>query len=224
VLLVSFFLAAIGGYLLGSIPFGLVITRAAGLGDIRSIGSGNIGATNVLRTGRKDLALATLLLDAGKAAIALVVARWLSGGSPYEIEIGLVAGAFAFLGHCYPVWLGFKGGKGVATYFGLLLFGMPPLGVVVGVIWLAMAMMFRMSSLAALISAAVAPVLAMVGGYSGSEIVFLVLLALLIVWTHRANIARLRAGTEPKIGEKKEAPPAMAAPQAATEPPASTDP
>jgi len=210
--------------LLGSIPFGLVITRAAGLGDIRSIGSGNIGATNVLRTGRKDLALATLLLDAGKAAIALVVARWLSGGSPYEIEIGLVAGAFAFLGHCYPVWLGFKGGKGVATYFGLLLFGMPPLGVVVGVIWLAMAMMFRMSSLAALISAAVAPVLAMVGGYSGSEIVFLVLLALLIVWTHRANIARLRAGTEPKIGEKKEAPPAMAAPQAATEPPASTDP
>jgi glycerol-3-phosphate acyltransferase PlsY len=224
VLLVPFLLAAVGGYLLGSIPFGLVITRAAGLGDIRSIGSGNIGATNVLRTGRKDLALATLLLDAGKAAIALVVARWLSGGSPYEIEIGLVAGAFAFLGHCYPVWLGFKGGKGVATYFGLLLFGMPPLGVVVGVIWLAMALMFRMSSLAALISAALAPVLAMVGGYSGSEIAFLVLLALLIVWTHRANIARLRAGTEPRIGDKKEAPPAMAAPQAATEPPASTDP
>jgi len=223
VLLVPFFLAAIGGYLLGSIPFGLVITRAAGLGDIRSIGSGNIGATNVLRTGRKDLALATLLLDAGKAAIALMVARWLSGGSPYEIEIGLVAGAFAFLGHCYPVWLGFMGGKGVATYFGLLLFGMPPLGVVVGVIWLAMALMFRMSSLAALISAAIAPVLAMVGGYSGSEIAFLVLLALLIVWTHRANIARLRAGTEPKIGEKKEATPAMAAPQAATEPPASTE-
>ena len=222
-LLVPFFLAAIGGYLLGSIPFGLVITRAAGLGDIRSIGSGNIGATNVLRTGRKDLALATLLLDAGKAAIALMVARWLSGGSPYEIEIGLVAGAFAFLGHCYPVWLGFMGGKGVATYFGLLLFGMPPLGVVVGVIWLAMALMFRMSSLAALISAAIAPVLAMVGGYSGSEIAFLVLLALLIVWTHRANIARLRAGTEPKIGEKKEATPAMAAPQAATEPPASTE-
>ena len=222
-LLVPFFLAAIGGYLLGSIPFGLVITRAAGLGDIRSIGSGNIGATNVLRTGRKDLALATLLLDAGKAAIALMVARWLSGGSPNEIEIGLVAGAFAFLGHCYPVWLGFMGGKGVATYFGLLLFGMPPLGVVVGVIWLAMALMFRMSSLAALISAAIAPVLAMVGGYSGSEIAFLVLLALLIVWTHRANIARLRAGTEPKIGEKKEATPAMAAPQAATEPPASTE-
>ncbi|MFZ2031833.1 MAG: glycerol-3-phosphate 1-O-acyltransferase PlsY [Vitreimonas sp.] len=223
-LLVPFFLAAIGGYLLGSIPFGLVITRAAGLGDIRSVGSGNIGATNVLRTGRKDLALATVLLDAGKAALALVIARWLSGGSPYEIEIGLTAGAFAFLGHCYPVWLGFKGGKGVATYFGLLLFGMPPLGVVVGVIWLAMAMMFRMSSLAALISAALAPVLAMVGGYSGSEIAFLVLLALLIVWTHRANIARLRAGTEPKIGDKKEAPPAMAPAQAATEPPASTEP
>lgn len=214
--MLPFLLAALGGYLLGSIPFGLVITRAAGLGDIRAIGSGNIGATNVLRTGRKDLALATLLLDAGKAAIALVVARWLAGGSPYEIEIGLVAGGFAFLGHCYPVWLGFKGGKGVATYFGLLLFGMPPLGVVVGVVWLAMAMMFRFSSLASLIAAAVAPVLAMVGGYSVAEIGFLVVLALLIVWTHRANIARLRAGAEPKIGDKKDAPP----PQAAAEPPA----
>jgi len=203
VLVLPFVLAAIGGYLLGSIPFGLVITRAAGLGDIRAIGSGNIGATNVLRTGRKDLALATLLLDAGKAAIALMIARWLSGGSTSEIEIGLTAGAFAFLGHCYPVWLGFRGGKGVATYFGLLLFGMPPLGVVVGVVWLAMAMMFRYSSLASLIAAAVAPLLATIGGYSGSEIAFLVLLALLIVWTHRANIARLRADIEPKIGDKK---------------------
>src|SRR5690349_25008871 len=199
----AYVLAAFGGYLLGSIPFGLVLTRAAGLGDIRQIGSGNIGATNVLRTGRKDLALATLLLDAGKAAIALEIARWLAGGSPYEIEIGLVAGGFAFLGHCYPVWLGFKGGKGVATYFGLLLFGMPPLGVVVGVVWLAVALMFRMSSLASLVSAAVAPVLAMVGGYSISETGFLVVLALLIVWTHRTNIARLRAGVEPKIGERK---------------------
>jgi glycerol-3-phosphate acyltransferase PlsY len=220
VLVLPFVLAAIGGYLLGSIPFGLVIVRAAGLGDIREIGSGNIGATNVLRTGRRDLALATLVLDAGKAAIALLIARWLSGGSAHEIEIGLTAGGFAFLGHCYPVWLGFKGGKGVATYFGLLLFGMPPLGVVVAVIWLAVAMMFRYSSLAALIAAGAAPVLAFVGGYSGSETAFLVVLALLIVWTHRTNIARLRAGIEQKIGEKKEAAaePASAPP---AEPPAS---
>ena len=219
-LVLPFVLAAIGGYLLGSIPFGLVIVRAAGLGDIRAIGSGNIGATNVLRTGRKDLALATLLLDAGKAAIALMVARWLSGGSANEIEIGLTAGGAAFIGHCYPVWLGFKGGKGIATYFGLLLFGMPPLGVVVGVVWLAMALMFRYSSLASLTAAAVAPLLAMIGGYSGSETAFLVVLAILIVWTHRANIARLRAGVEPKIGEKKEAP-VEATPAAPTEPPAS---
>ncbi len=222
-LVLPFVLAAIGGYLLGSIPFGLVIVRAAGLGDIRTIGSGNIGATNVLRTGRKDLALATLLLDAGKAAIALMVARWLAGGSPNEIEVGLTAGGAAFIGHCYPLWLGFKGGKGIATYFGLLLFGMPPLGVVVGVIWLAMALMFRYSSLASLTAAAVAPLLAMIGGYSGAETAFLVALAILIVWTHRTNIARLRAGVEPKIGEKKEAPAETveATPSPPAEPPAS---
>jgi glycerol-3-phosphate acyltransferase PlsY len=221
VLALSFILAAIGGYLLGSIPFGLVITRAAGLGDIRSIGSGNIGATNVLRTGRKDLALATLLLDAGKAAIALLIARALTAGSASQIEIGLTAGAAAFLGHCYPVWLGFKGGKGVATYFGLLLFGMPPLGLVIAVVWLAVAMMFRFSSLAALVSAAAAPLLAIMGGYAPSEVFFLLTLALLIFWTHRANIARLRAGMEPKMGAKKaEAP---AAPPAPSEPPASAE-
>jgi len=220
VLALPFVLAALGGYLLGSIPFGLVIVRAAGLGDIRAMGSGNIGATNVLRTGRKDLALATLVLDAGKAAIALMIARWLAGGSSNEIEIGLTAGACAFIGHCYPVWLGFKGGKGVATYFGLLLFGMPPLGVVVAVIWLAMALMFRYSSLASLTAAAVAPLLALIGGYSGSETAFLVVLAILIVWTHRANIARLRAGIEPKIGEKKEAE-VDASPAPPAEPPAS---
>ena len=220
-LVLPFVLAAIGGYLLGSIPFGLVIVRAAGLGDIRTLGSGNIGATNVLRTGRKDLALATLVLDAGKAAIALEIARWLAGSSPNEIEIGLTAGAAAFIGHCYPVWLGFKGGKGVATYFGLLLFGMPPLGVVVGVVWLAMAMMFRYSSLASLAAAGAAPVLAVVGGYMTSQVAFLVVLAVLIVWTHRTNIARLRAGAEPKIGEKKDAAaePVASAPPA--EPPAS---
>jgi glycerol-3-phosphate acyltransferase PlsY len=218
VLALPFILAAIGGYLLGSIPFGLVITRAAGLGDIRGIGSGNIGATNVLRTGRKDLALATLALDAGKAAIALLIARALSANLPDQIEIGLTAGAAAFVGHCYPVWLGFKGGKGVATYFGLLLFGMPPLGAVIAAVWLAVAMMFRFSSLAALASASLAPLLAIVGGYAPAEVFFLLALALLIFWTHRANIARLRAGTEPRIGAKKDD---AAAPPAPSEPPAS---
>lgn len=201
-----FILAAAGGYLLGSIPFGLVLTKAAGLGDIRTIGSGNIGATNVLRTGRKDLALATLVLDAGKAGIALLLARLIAGNeNPFQIELGLVAGFAAFIGHCFPVWLGFKGGKGVATYFGLLLVGMPPLGVVIGITWLAVALMFRMSSLAALVSAALAPILALVGNYQIPEVLCLVALAALIFWRHGANIARIRAGTEPRIGDKKEA-------------------
>lgn len=203
-LVLYFVLAAVGGYLLGSIPFGLVLTRAAGLGDIRQIGSGNIGATNVLRTGRKDLALATLVLDAGKAGIALFLARLIAGNNvPFQLEIGLVAGFAAFIGHCFPVWLGFKGGKGVATYFGLLLVGMPPLGVVTGVTWIAVALMFRISSLAALASVAIAPILALVGSYSTPEIIALVALAALIFWRHSANIARLRAGTEPRMGEKK---------------------
>ncbi len=213
-----FILAAIGGYLLGSIPFGLVLTRAAGLGDIRAIGSGNIGATNVLRTGRKDLALATLLLDALKAGIALLIARWLTQNSAIQIEVGLTAGAAAFIGHCYPVWLKFKGGKGVATYFGLLIFGMPPLGVVIAVVWVAMAMMFRYSSLAALASCAVAPLLALIGGYAPAEVGFLLGLALLIFWTHRANITRLRNGTEPRIGAKKETAPAATVDSNAVEP------
>lgn len=203
-LVLYFVLAAVGGYLLGSIPFGLVLTRAAGLGDIRQIGSGNIGATNVLRTGRKDLALATLVLDAGKAGIALFLARLIAGNNvPFQLELGLVAGFAAFIGHCFPVWLGFKGGKGVATYFGLLLVGMPPLGVVTGVTWIAVAMMFRISSLAALASVAIAPILALVGSYSTPEIIALVALAALIFWRHSANIVRLRAGTEPRMGEKK---------------------
>jgi len=206
VLYLSFILAAAGGYLLGSVPFGLVITKAAGLGDIRTIGSGNIGATNVLRTGRKDLALATLLLDAGKAGIALFLARLVAGSeNPLQLELGLVAGFAAFIGHCFPAWLGFKGGKGVATYFGLLLVGMPPLGLVIGITWIAVALMFRMSSLAALASVALAPILALAGGYSTSEVACLVALAALIVWRHSANIARIRAGTEPRIGDKKEA-------------------
>ena len=207
-----FILAAVGGYLLGSIPFGLVITKAAGLGDIRAIGSGNIGATNVLRTGRKELALATLVLDAGKAGIALFLARLIAGNeATYQLEFGLVAGFAAFIGHCFPAWLGFKGGKGVATYFGLLLVGMPPLGAVIGITWLAVALMFRMSSLAALVSIALAPILALVGGYSTSEVVCLVALAALIAWRHSANISRILAGTEPRIGDKKEEAAAVAA-------------
>ena len=213
-----FILAAAGGYLLGSIPFGLVLTRAAGLGDVRNIGSGNIGATNVLRTGRKDIALATLVLDAAKAGAALLIATALAGESPYQIEYGLVAGLAAFIGHCFPVWLGFKGGKGVATYFGLVLTGMPPLGIVLAVTWIAVAVMFRMSSLAALAAVALAPVLALIGGYSISQILCLVIIGALIFWRHKANIERLRAGTEPKIGAAKDAAVADTATTAPSEP------
>ncbi|MBL8538427.1 MAG: glycerol-3-phosphate 1-O-acyltransferase PlsY [Hyphomonadaceae bacterium] len=202
-LVFAFILAALGGYLLGSIPFGLVLTRAAGLGDIRDIGSGNIGATNVLRTGRKDLALATLVLDAGKAGIALLIARWLAGDMPQRTEIELLAGAAAFVGHCYPVWLGFKGGKGVATFFGVLFAGIWPLGVLAGITWLAIATMFRYSSLAALCAVAITPLAGLIAGFSWSQIIFTLALAILIFWRHRANIARLRAGTEPRIGAKK---------------------
>ncbi|HRP09849.1 MAG TPA: glycerol-3-phosphate 1-O-acyltransferase PlsY [Terricaulis sp.] len=223
-----FLLAAIGGYLLGSVPFGLVLTRAAGLGDIRNVGSGNIGATNVLRTGRKDIALATLLLDAGKAAIALLLARWLSSAMGVEEEIqtqlGLTAGAFAFLGHCFPVWLNFKGGKGVATFFGVLLAGIWPLGVAAGIVWLAVFALFRISSLAALCAAAIAPIFALIAQFTWPEIAFTIVLGALIFWRHSANIERLLAGQEPRFGaKKKEEAPAEPAPQAAPEPPASAE-
>lgn len=201
----AFLLAAVGGYLLGSIPFGLVLTKLAGLGDIRSIGSGNIGATNVLRTGRKDIALATLLLDAGKAAAALLITRALIGEeSSWRIEAGLIAGGFAFLGHCFPVWLNFKGGKGVATFFGVLFAGVWPIGFVAGITWLAVAVIFRYSSFAALCAAAIAPLFALIGQFDWSEILFTLVLAALIFWRHKANIERLIAGTEPKIGAKKD--------------------
>lgn len=208
-----FILAAVGGYLLGSVPFGLVITKAAGLGDIRSIGSGNIGATNVLRTGRKDLALATLLLDAGKAGIALLIARWLSDGMPQQTLIELTAGTAAFVGHCFPVWLKFKGGKGVATFFGLLFAGYWPLALLAGVVWLAIATIFRYSSLAALAAVAITPIAAVVAGVP-EHAAFTAAIAVLIFWLHRANIARLRAGTEPRIGDKKRDEEAPAAPDA----------
>lgn len=225
---------AIIGYLLGSIPFGLVITRMAGLGDIRAIGSGNIGATNVLRTGRKDLALATLILDAGKAGLAYWLAWFMvravfasAGADVYDGSVhsaGLIAAAAAFVGHCYPVWLKFKGGKGVATYVGLLFGAAWPLGIVFGITWLTVAAIFRMSSLAALVAVVVTPIAAyafdpnafeataaiipgyMSGPHTDSWIITGAL-AILIFYRHSTNIKRLLAGTEPKIGAKKDAPP-----------------
>ena len=193
-----YMLAALGGYLLGSIPFGLLITRLAGLGDIREIGSGNIGATNVLRTGRKDLALATLLLDSFKAGLAVLIFVTLSG----ERNIGLIAGACAFLGHCYPIWLGFKGGKGVATYAGLLVFA-SPLALAVGApIWLGLFALTRISSFAALMAAAFVPIGAYLLGDTQFAVLTLLALSVLVYWTHRANIKRLLNGTEPKFGSK----------------------
>jgi glycerol-3-phosphate acyltransferase PlsY len=205
-------IAALTGYLLGSIPFGLVVTRLAGLGDIRTIGSGNIGATNVLRTGRRDLALATLLLDAGKAGFAYWIIVWAMSlyGETAGLNIypgtlhtmGLIAGASAFVGHCYPVWLKFKGGKGVATYIGLLLASMFPVGAGFGVTWLLTALVFRMSSLAALVATAITPFLAWWLNPDGDGWIITGALAVLIYWRHRANIARILNGAEPKIGQK----------------------
>ena len=195
----AFPLAALCGYLAGSIPFGLLITRAAGLGDIRSIGSGNIGATNVLRTGRKDLALATLLLDSLKAGLLA-----LAFGMLASREVGFVAGAFAFVGHCYPIWLGFKGGKGVATYAGLLPFVSLPGFYIAAPVWLGLFAITRISSLAALTAATLVPPGAWL---LGERNVFinggLTLLSLFVFWTHRANLSRLLKGEEPKFGSKK---------------------
>lgn len=190
-------LAAAGGYLFGSVPFGLVITKLAGLGDIRQIGSGNIGATNVLRTGRKDLALATLLLDSGKAGIAAIVFTLL-----VSTPAGLVAAGAAFLGHCFPVWLKFNGGKGVATFLGALLAAAWPIGLMAYATWLGTALLFRMSSFAALVAAALTPVWALAFGRVDVAILA-VFLAALIFWRHSANIDRIFNGTEPKIGAKK---------------------
>lgn len=189
-------LSLILGYLLGSIPFGLVITKAAGLGDIRQIGSGNIGATNVLRTGRKDLALATLLLDGGKGAIAVAIA-YVAGWRPE------IAGAAAFLGHCFPVWLGFKGGKGVATFMGTLFALYWPSGLFAGAIWLMSAKVTKYSSLSALLAAAATPLVLFTMGKPAFAIAGL-FMAVLIYIRHKANIVRLFEGDEPKIGAKKE--------------------
>ena len=183
------------GYLLGTIPFGLILTRMAGLGDVRKIGSGNIGATNVLRTGNRKLAAATLLLDALKGtAAAAIASRW-------GIEAGIAAGFAAFLGHLYPVWLGFKGGKGIATYIGVLLGLVPVMVVVFAAVWLVMAKISRYSSLSALVATLVVPVVLLVSGYGKIGLLFAVMTV--ITWIkHRANIQRLLAGTESRIGEK----------------------
>ncbi|MET3581678.1 glycerol-3-phosphate acyltransferase PlsY [Mesorhizobium robiniae] len=189
-------LALVFGYLLGSIPFGLLITRAAGLGDVRNIGSGNIGATNVLRTGNKGLAAATLLLDALKGTAAVLIA------SRFAPELGLWAGLGAFLGHLFPVWLGFKGGKGVATYLGVLIGLAWQVALIFAVVWLAIAFLFRFSSLAALTAAVVVPIALYV--LSTPEIAGLfALMSLIVIIKHRANITRLLAGTEGKIGAKE---------------------
>ncbi|WP_353257193.1 glycerol-3-phosphate 1-O-acyltransferase PlsY [Hyphomonas sp.] len=196
-------LASAAGYLAGSIPFGLVITRAAGLGDIRAIGSGNIGATNVLRTGRKDLALATLLLDSLKAGLAAFAFTQVAGR-----EVGFMAGAAAFIGHCYPVWLNFKGGKGIATYAGLLVFVTPLKGLVIAApIWLGLFALTRISSLAALTAAvAVPPGTYMMGERNPVILGGLTLLSVFVFWTHRANLGRLIKGTEPRFGTPKAKP------------------
>ena len=183
-------LAVLGGYLMGSVPFGLVITRAAGLGDIRAIGSGNIGATNVLRTGRKDLAFATLVADSFKAGLAVVLFA-----SLFSHNAGLAAGAAAFVGHCYPVWLGFRGGKGVATYAGLLGFASWQGGLFA---------LTRISSLAALAAAAAVPAGAYMLGETGYATGILAFLSGLVFWTHRANLGRLMRGEEPRFGTRKE--------------------
>jgi acyl phosphate:glycerol-3-phosphate acyltransferase len=189
-------LALVLGYLLGSIPFGLILTRLAGTPDLRSIGSGNIGATNVLRTGRKGLAAATLLLDALKGTVAVLVAARFFGQ-----ETAAFAGIAAFLGHLYPVWLNFKGGKGVATYVGVML-GLAPLAFLVfAVCWLATAFLTRYSSLAALVGAVAAPLAVLPGGNLKLAAI-LALLSVLIFWKHRANIERMLAGTEGRIGQK----------------------
>ncbi|SDY17341.1 glycerol-3-phosphate 1-O-acyltransferase PlsY [Citreimonas salinaria] len=184
------------GYLLGSVPFGLVITRALGLGDLRKIGSGNIGATNVLRTGNKPAAAATLILDAGKGAIAVGIVHVMSGP-----QIAHWAGLAAFVGHCFPVWLRFHGGKGVATFLGTVLALAWPVGLAACATWLAVVGVVRISSLGALAAAAATPIWMWVLDYPNLVPVGLIMTGV-IFWRHRQNIERLRAGTEPTLRRK----------------------
>ncbi|MDK4703817.1 glycerol-3-phosphate 1-O-acyltransferase PlsY [Rhizobium sp. CNPSo 4062] len=188
--------ALVIGYLLGAIPFGLLLTRMAGLGDVRNIGSGNIGATNVLRTGNKGLAAATLLLDAFKGTAAVLITAHFFGE-----DAGVLAGFAAFIGHIFPVWIGFKGGKGVATYLGILLGLAPLMALIFAIVWLAIAFTTRYSSLSALVATLAIPVVLWILG--ADKIAAVMALMTVISWyKHRANIARLTAGTEGKIGAK----------------------
>ena len=195
-----FFGAVVVGYLLGSIPVGLILTKLAGTGDIRNIGSGNIGATNVLRTGRKGLAAATLLGDMLKGTAAVLLLNWFVHLYGYTgADFGLVAGLGAVLGHIFPVWLKFKGGKGVATYIGVLIAVSWPVALGFAAIWAAVAALTRYSSLAGLLASAATPVL--LWFFAGGKPALLFAILTILVWLmHRANIARLMAGTEPKIG------------------------
>ena len=196
--------AALLGYLLGSIPFGVILTSLSGAGDLRHIGSGNIGATNVLRTGRKGLAAATLLLDAAKGFAAVWLARHFFGGE--DDSAAVIAAAAAFLGHLYPIWLRFRGGKGVATLMGIVLALHWPCALVYAVVWLGLLGLLRISSVAGMAAAVSAPVSA--AFFSAFDIVLLLLaLALLVLWKHRDNIDRLLTGTEPRIGARKPADP-----------------
>jgi acyl phosphate:glycerol-3-phosphate acyltransferase len=190
-------LTAVLAYLLGSVPFGVLVTRAVGLGDLRAIGSGNIGATNVLRTGNKGAALATLLLDGAKGAVAVLLARWLVAEDAAQ-----VAGLAAFLGHLYPVWLGFKGGKGVATFLGVLLGLNWLVGGAVCLTWLVIAVWSRTSSIAALVAAASAGLWIIVLS-DGSILILTLILTVFVYMRHAENLKRLKAGTEPRIGQKK---------------------
>ncbi len=201
---VTLAITIVGGYLLGSIPFGLIATRLGGAGDIRQIGSGNIGATNVLRSGRKDLAAITLLGDAGKGVLAVILARVLTNDTALVVAL---AGGAAFLGHLFPVWLKFKGGKGVATFYGVLLAACWPVGVLAAITWLAMAVFFRISSLAALTAAALAAPFALATDQPYPMLGLALFMAVLIFIRHRENIARLLKGEEPKIGKKKDGAP-----------------
>jgi glycerol-3-phosphate acyltransferase PlsY len=198
--------ALVGGYLLGSIPFGVIVMKAAGAGDPRAIGSGNIGATNVLRSGRRELAALTLLGDGGKGAAAVLIAWLATRGASNETQAALtaLAGGAAFVGHLFPVWLGFKGGKGVATFFGTLIAAAWPVGLLAGATWIAMAALFRLSSLAALAAVALGVVYSALLFHRPLPVTILTAgMALLVYVRHAANIRRLLRGEEPRIGGSK---------------------
>ncbi|MDF0542827.1 glycerol-3-phosphate 1-O-acyltransferase PlsY [Sphingobium sp. H39-3-25] len=201
------------GYVLGSIPFGLLLTRMVGGGDLRAIGSGNIGATNVLRTGRKGIAALTLLLDMAKGAVAVGIGAWLLDGG------GAMGGVMAFIGHCYPVWLRFAGGKGVATMMGVVAALHWPSGLLFAAVWIGALLLLRYSSVGGMSAAISAPVGAALMGQWALLPAFLAM-ALVVVWRHRANISRLMAGTEPKVGKGKNKPADGAADAAPPTPPA----